>query len=282
MSNSEHSRDNEHSRNNKAITERFAVAKDIVRQAAVTALELFRDPQALQIDAKGRLDWVSNADRTVETQIRDALQTHFPADGIIGEEHGSISGETGFTWIIDPIDGTSSYISNMPGWCVVLACVDANSTVIGVICDPVANETWTATAGGGACLNDLPTRVSAASSLEQGSTAIGHNTRIDDNQTLQILEMLLQAGGKFYTSGSGALMLTYVASGRLLGYCEPHMNAWDCMAALLIIEEAGGLVQKGNHARMMLEGGRVIAGAPGVYNNLLDMSERAYGPFTAA
>jgi myo-inositol-1(or 4)-monophosphatase len=202
----------------------------------------------------------------------------FPNDGIIGEEHGSKAGDTGLTWIIDPIDGTSSYVSNMPGWCVVLACVDKERTVLGVICDPVADETWTATAGGGAYLNDSPTKVSSAQSLDQGSTAIGHNTRIDQNQTLKILDMLMHAGGKFYTSGSGALMLTYVASGRLLGYCEPHMNAWDCMAALLIIEEAGGIVQKGDHARMIHEGGRVIAGAPGVYNNLLSMSERAYGP----
>ena len=256
---------------------RLELARRTVDEAAALALGFFRDVDALEVDVKGRQDWVSNADRAVETAIRDALRAAFPDDGILGEEHGREPGRSGLTWVIDPIDGTTSFVNGIPGWCVVLACTDAEHALIGVVKDPVADETWVATRGGGATLNGRTIRASTATALDQGSLAVGHNLRVPPGQTLAALDALLHAGGVFYRCGSGALMLCYVASGRLIGYCEPHMNAWDCLAALLLIEEAGGRVRPFDLAPMLDAGGRVVAGGPDVYPALLEMTDAAFG-----
>ena len=256
---------------------RLDAARAIVDDAARRAHALFRDVDALEVDVKGRQDWVSNADREVESAMRAALAARFPDDGIVGEEHGDVPGTSGLTWVIDPIDGTTSFVGGTPGWCVVLACVDAAGTLIGVVRDPVADETFTAARGAGARLNGRPIAVTRATALTEGSTAVGHNTRVEAGATLALLERLLAGGGMFYRSGSGALMLCYVAAGRLIGYCEPHMNGWDCMAAMLVIEEAGGTVRGFDPGEMMARGGRAVAGGPGTYPLLLAMTDEAFG-----
>ncbi len=256
------------SRRNHALT--------IARSAASTALDYFTNIEKLVIEAKGKQDLVSDADKAVEKQIREALRIAFSHDGIIGEEYGDIASKTGYTWVIDPIDGTSSFVNGIPNWCVVLACVYQGATVIGVIIDPVADETYLSVKGHGATLNGRPIKVSSSSSLADGSTAVGFSTRIPIEPTLHVLHNIMQAGGIYYRSGSGALMLAYVAAGRLIGFCEQHMNAWDCIAAILMIEEAGGEVASFSMARMLESGGKVVASCPGVYSQLSTICEKHF------
>ena len=92
-----------------ALLQRHDTGLEIVQKASVTALDYFRDNDKLVIEQKGKQDLVSDADKGVELQIRAALQENFPKDGIIGEEHGRIASESGYTWVIDPIDGTTSF-----------------------------------------------------------------------------------------------------------------------------------------------------------------------------
>jgi len=211
----------------------------------------------------------------VETQIRDALVEAFPGDGIVGEEHGRIESTSGYTWVIDPIDGTSSFVVGMPGWCVVLACVFEDSVALSIIIDPIADEVYVAVKGHGATLNDRPLSVSKFHRLDEGSTAIGFSGRISGQATLDVITKIVNAGGVYYRCGSGALMLCYVASGRLLGYCEQHMKPWDCIAAMRIIEEAGGIVEQFDMGSMLSSGGRVITACPGVYPQLLQICDEA-------
>ncbi|MFT5894030.1 MAG: myo-inositol-1(or 4)-monophosphatase, partial [bacterium] len=117
---------------------RHDAAQSIVATAAEHALELFREGDLLDIEVKGLQDWVSNADKSVEDLIRAALGELFPNDGIIGEEHANKQGSSAFTWVIDPIDGTTNFVNSTPGWCVVLACVEDDQTVIAAICDPIS------------------------------------------------------------------------------------------------------------------------------------------------
>lgn len=258
------------------IAERHACAVQIVQQAAELAQQLFSDRDSLNIEVKGLQDWVSNADKSVEDQIRSALAEAFPNDGIIGEEHGTEQGSSGFVWVIDPIDGTTNFVTGTPGWCVVLACVYGERTVSGIIRDPLADETYTAMANSGASLNDKPIRVSTVSSLDEGTLGVGHSTRVPAAQSARLLSALLEHNGLFRRSGSGALDLAYVAAGRLIGYVEPHMNAWDCLAAMLIIEEAGGLLEPIDMQTMLHAGGRVIVGCPGVYEKIHALADTAY------
>ncbi len=258
------------------LRERRVAGLDIVEAASITAVTFFRDIDKLVIEEKGKQDLVSDADKGVELQIRAALQETFPKDGIIGEEHGRVETTSGYTWVIDPIDGTSSFVAGMPGWCVVLACVYNDETVLGIIIDPIAQETYIAVKGEGATLNGKSIKVSASQSFGEGSTAVGYSTRTGIDPTLEVLRNIMEAGGIYYRCGSGALMLCYVAAGRLIAYCEPHMNAWDCIAALLIINEAGGNSDPYEMQTMLNEGGSVITACPGVYPQLLEICKTAY------
>lgn len=258
------------------IAVRHAQAADIVAAAAETALAFFRDRDSLNIETKGRQDWVSQADRDVEKQVRAALAKLYPDDGIVGEEHDNTAGSSGFTWVIDPIDGTTNFVNGMPHWCVVLAGVHEGQTVVAQVCDPNLGETFSARRGQGATLNGQPIRVADVASLDKGSICVGHNARVTPSDTLALMDALLAAGGLFNGSGSGALDLAMVACGRVIGYCEPHMYAWDCLASLLLIEEAGGRVQPFDLDAMIASGGRVVAAAPGVYDALIGMTDGAY------
>lgn len=256
--------------------QRLQAASAIVADAASRALSLFRDRDTLAIEVKGLQDWVSNADKDVETLIRDRLAAEFPGDGILGEEHGRIASSTGYTWIIDPIDGTTCFVNGMPGWCVVLACVDSDGAVIGVIEDPINRDVFTAIRGQGTRCNGKPVQASRAGSLKAGSVSVGHSPRSPYKQTLRLLDALLGAGGMYVRTGSGANNLAYVASGRLIGYCEAHMNPWDCVAGLLMIEEAGGQIEPYELDAMLDGGGRVVAAGADVFPDLQRMANEAF------
>ena len=255
---------------------RHTASVHIVEQAAEKAWSLFKDKDALNIEVKGLQDWVSNADKSVEDQIRAELSQAFPNDGIVGEEHGNVVGTSGYTWVIDPIDGTSNFVTGTPGWCVVLACVLDGQTVSAAICDPIAGETFTAVKGQGARLNGKAIQCSPVTAIDQGTLGLGHSTRVPADSTVNLLTALLNADGLFRRSGSGALDLAYVSAGRLIGFVEPHMNAWDCIAALLLIEEAGGQYEAYDMDTMLAKGGRVITACAGVYDEIHAMTDKAY------
>lgn len=261
----------------EALRQRYAEAQQIVTDAAATALEYFRNLDKLGIEVKGLQDWVSDADKSVETQIRDALSAVFPEDSIVGEEHGTLEGSSGYTWVIDPIDGTTNFITGTPGWCVVLACLLDDQVVCAAVCDPVSRESFSAAKEQGAWLNGRKLQCSAATAINQGTLGVGHNTRVAPQSSGKLLNMLLEREGLFRRSGSGALDLAYVSAGRLIGYVEPHMNAWDCLASLLLIEEAGGVIEPYDMQGMMSQGGRVVVACPGVYDEVLSMTAKAYG-----
>ena len=115
---------------------RAEAAVEMVEQAGNIALGYFSDLDTLSIEKKGHQDLVSEADREVELFLRRSISRQFPDDGILGEEFGSEEGNSGFTWVIDPIDGTANFVSGIPAWTVVLAVTSGKTTQVGVIRDP--------------------------------------------------------------------------------------------------------------------------------------------------
>lgn len=255
---------------------RLDFAVSLARKAGDLGLEYFRRLETLTVTSKGHQDMVSEADRDVETIIRDELAKAFPDDGVLGEEHGRIEGTSGYTWVIDPIDGTANFVSAIPQWCVILACVQEGQTVVGVIHEPNANETFSTAAGEGAFRNGEPIAVSSSESLGNGSVGIGFNGRTRAETAVNYIRDLVDEGGVFYRNASGGLMLAYVGAGRLIGYCEAHMNAWDCLAGMLLIEEAGGKVEPFDCTDTLDKGTRVVAGAPGVYGDLKRIADSSF------
>lgn len=262
--------------------DRLEFAANLAREAGELGLSYFRKLETLNVIAKGHQDLVSEADRNVETLVRDAIAKVFPDDGILGEEHGVEAGTTGYTWVIDPIDGTANFVTGIPQWCVIIACVKDGKTVVGVIHDPVAGETFTAEAGKGAHLNGRPIKASASDSLAKGSVGVGFNGRTSASDAINCIGALVSKGGVFFRNASGGLMLAYAASGRLIGYCEAHMNAWDCLAGMLMTEEAGGKVLPQDVDRALTHGARVVVGAPGVFSELVEIAEASFAPLVAA
>ena len=121
------------------IIDRHDLAIEIAQQAGKIALDCFRDARSLEVEIKGRQDFVTEADRTVERYMRDGILTQFPDDSILGEEFGVRAGSSAFSWLLDPIDGTTNFIHGIPAWAVVIAGVVDDQTEIGVVHDPVHN-----------------------------------------------------------------------------------------------------------------------------------------------
>ena len=248
----------------------------ICLEAGQLALHYFKNQDELVIDHKGHQDFVSQADREVEALTRSLLEDAFPDDTIVGEEDAPKPGTSGFTWVIDPIDGTTNFINGIPAWTVVVAGVSNGKTQIGIIHDPCNSETYAAKAANGTTLNGKPILINDQRKLSEGTVGVGYSNRIDDSGIVRLVAGLVEEGAMFHRNASGALSLAYVAAGRLLGYSEEHMNAWDCLAGQLLVAEAGGRVEMQDADAMIADGGRVVVGTPVVFDRLLEISEKAF------
>ena len=262
---------------NIQIETRLAFAKTLAEIAGEEALRYFNQLDTLNIEQKGHQDLVSDADKNVELLIRDAIDKAFPDDGIVGEEHENVISKSGYTWVVDPIDGTANFVRGIHAWCVVLACVHESQIKIGVINDPVHNETYSAALGDGAYLNGKPMKVASTKGLHDGSIAISYSPRSGMEPILRFMKLLSEERGAFIRVASGALSLAYVAAGRVNGFAEHHMNAWDCLAGLLLIKEAGGRIEEQDADEMLIHGGRVIGASPVIFDRIVEMADESFG-----
>lgn len=252
------------------IETRFALARAIAEEAGALALDYFNRRDTLVIEQKrDPQDVVSIADRDVEQLIRKRVAEKFPDDGFLGEEFGLQPGTSGLTWVVDPIDGTSPFVNGMPNWCVSIAVIENDEPVIGVIAAPCHQEMYAAAKGRGASLNGKTLALDPSRTIRNAVTGIGANNYVTPQVVARMVEDLLTAGGNFIRNGSGALMLAYVAAGRLVGYYEPYMHAWDCLAGYCLVKEAGGWYHTFPTAGDRLtKGAPVLAAAPGAKNDL--------------
>lgn len=258
------------------LDQRMRFAIDLSRRAGELGLRYFRDLDSLTIESKGHQDLVSEADREVELFVRAAIAANYPQDGIVGEEHASVGGSTGYVWVIDPIDGTANFVRGIPAWCVVIACARDGETVVGVIHEPSTGETFHGRRGGGAFIDGKPIKTTTTGSLEEGSVGTGLSNRARTENVAVLVRLILAEGGVFFRNASGALMLAYVAAGRLLGYVEEHMNAWDCLAGMLLVEEAGGTIVKPDPKTVLRDGTLVITAGKAIFPKLHTLCSEAF------
>lgn len=247
------------------ILARLALAQVIARAAGAKALDYFDRRDQLVIEDKANpQDVVSIADREVEQLIRAEIAARYPDDGVLGEEYGQDAGASGFIWVVDPIDGTSPFVFGMPNWCVSIAVVENDALVIGVVYAPVTDDLYAAASGHGATLNGRRLTLDPARTIANSMIGIGCNHHADPAEVGAVIERLLSHGGNFFRNGSGAMMLAYVAAGRLAGYYEPSMHAWDCLGGYCLIAEAGGWHLPFPLAgRQLTQRGPVCAAGPG-------------------
>ncbi len=202
---------------------------------------------ALNVVEKARHDYASEVDGLAEEAIVKELRRAYPEYAVLGEEGGAKPGRGGpsrYTWVIDPLDGTSNYLRGIPHWCVSIALVEGGEPLHAVIFDPLRNELFTASRGAGAQLNER--RIRVADRKEPGgallATGFAPRERKRADAQLRAIGALLESAEDIRRSGSAALDLAYVAAGRYDGYFEAGVHPWDIAAGVLLVREAGGRV----------------------------------------
>jgi myo-inositol-1(or 4)-monophosphatase len=241
------------------------------RKAGDTIVRGLTRFEGVETATKGLNDYVTNIDRAAEAEIIDILHTAYPHHAFLAEESGA-SGNADTTWIIDPLDGTTNFMHGFPQFAVSIACQVRDVIEHAVIYDPMRQEIFTASRGGGAYLESRRLRVSKQRTLEGSLIGTGFPYRenlhyLDPYMAMLRTVMTTAAGVR--RPGAAALDLAYVAAGRTDGFFEIGLKAWDTAAGTLMVREAGGLVGTldGGDYR---QNGNIIAGNPRVYMALVE------------
>lgn len=234
--------------------------------------------EQVSVEKKGRRDFVSEIDRMAEQDIIDTIHHAYPNHRILAEESGEQVGssenpDSEFEWIIDPLDGTTNFLHGHPHFSISLGVRRNGVMQHAVIFDPLREELFTATRAKGAQLNSRRIRTSGKSSLEESLVATGFPlrdmTKLD--ASMRVLRAVLPKASDIKVSGSAALDLAYVACGRLDGYWETGIQAWDMAAGSLLVREAGGLTADFTGEQSFLETGEIVAANQPMFNELMSI-----------
>jgi myo-inositol-1(or 4)-monophosphatase len=198
---------------------------------------------------------VSDADRDADALVVRGIQAAFPLDAIVSEEGGAISGRSGRTWYVDPLDGTINYLYGLPHWSVSIACADANGALAGVVFDPIRDELFRAARGAGTTLGGRPLRASVVT--DPGLALVATGFSYDPTERSAQARVMARMAGSvrdIRRAGSAALDLAWVAAGRLDAYFEVSRSPWDSAAGGLLVREAGGAVTWTEHTEIVASG----------------------------
>lgn len=219
------------------------LALGLARAAGELLLERFGGPPSGVSAKTTRTDLVSDADRDAEALILARLTAARPGDAIVAEEGGASFGHGGLSWLVDPLDGTINYLWGIPHWSVSVAAADDAGPLVGVVHDSCRGETFSALRGGGAWLGETRLQLDPGPPLEEALIGTGFNYDAAERaRQAARLTQVLPAVRDLRRYGSAALDLAWVAAGRLDGYFETGLNAWDWAAGRLLVAEAGGTV----------------------------------------
>lgn len=200
--------------------------------------------KALDVEFKGDVDLVTKADRLSEEAIVSIIRDTYPGHQILAEEGTTQKGESGYRWIIDPLDGTTNYAHTFPCFAVSIGLEADGKMVAGVVYDPVRDECFTAMKGCGAHLNGNPIHVSDTDSLDSALLATGfpYDRRKNPDNYIELFKKFMIKAQEIRRPGSASIDLCYLASGRIDGFWECKLKPWDVAAAVVIVREAGGLI----------------------------------------
>ena len=250
----------------------LALAESAAREAGGILLRYWSDRTRLTVSTKRAGDFVSEADLASEHHLKAALLGARPTDAWLGEEGGGIragdDAPTGRRWIVDPLDGTTNFLRGIPHWAVSVALEIDGHLQLGVVHDPVKDDTFVAALGHGARLNGVALRHADTSVFDHAllGTGIpfGQMAHIDDHAA-DISRVLPHCAGA-RRMGAAALDLAYVAAGRLDGFWERILQPWDIAAGLVIMREAGVRVEGWETHERPEETGSVIAATPALFD----------------
>jgi len=230
----------------------------------------------LQIEKKGTIDLVTQIDRDVETMFRELIAERFPDHEVLAEEfaaRGDRDREAEYTWVFDPVDGTTNYAHGLPIYCSAASLEWHGQPIVGAIYDPSRKELFTAEKGSGAWLNGAPMHVSSAAVLIDSLLCTGfpYNLQAGGEYLIGLFSDFLRTARAVRRLGSAAIDLAYVACGRFDGFWEVRLNPWDISAGALMIAEAGGRVSGLDGAPFDSRRGEIVASNRRVHEQMLDV-----------
>ncbi|MDD7911579.1 MULTISPECIES: inositol monophosphatase family protein [Pseudovibrio] len=258
-------------------TKLLELMEHTARRAGKEALHYFRHEGALSVAFKGQADFICQADGEAEKLIRETLQHAYPDIAFEGEEYGCHGpSDAELRWVVDPIDGTTNYISGL-NFAVSIALVRGTEPLAGVIYEPVADEMFSATIGGGATMNGAPIKVRKQD--DPARFVVGTGLPLDchahSDGAYDRLHEIREQIGAIRIVGACALGFAYVASGRLDGYFEGPTGFLDFAAGVVILREAGGIVTDFWGTQDFPENVTTTIGAPACQRFLLETTVKA-------
>lgn len=247
------------------------IAVNAARQAGDIIIRHMEQVEHLKVTAKSSHEYFSEVDIKAEQMIINTIRKAYPEHDILAEESGMQEGNGDVLWIIDPLDGTSNYLHGFPLFSVSIAVQIKGRIEHGVIYDPLRHECFAASRGRGARLNDRRIRVSKQTQLSASLLGMGFPSRdiTMGQRYLPAFEALFGKCAGVRRTGSAALDLAYVASGRLDGFWDLGLRPWDVAAGALLIREAGGLISDIHGGDDFMKHGDLVAGTPKVFKALL-------------
>ncbi len=224
-----------------------------------------------KVEHKGEIDLVTDVDRQSEEKIVGILARAFPSHGILAEESPPSSGESGYLWVVDPLDGTTNYSRGFPFFCVSIALALRGRVLAAAVFNPVLGELFTARLGGGAFLNGRKMRVSRQGRLDEGFLATGfpYDIRRSRKNNLDHFARFAVRCLAIRRAGAAALDLAYVAAGKFDGYWELKLKPWDLAAGALLVQEAGGRATTTGGNTWRLKQGDIVASNGLVHDQML-------------
>jgi myo-inositol-1(or 4)-monophosphatase len=248
------------------------------RKAGRSLARDFGEVEQLQVSLKGPSNFVSAADHRAEEILHAELTRVRPGYGLLMEERGETEGaDRTHRFIVDPIDGTTNFLHAIPLFAVSIALERDGDLVAGLVYNPVSHETFTAEKGKGAFLNDRRLRVAARSELSEAviGTGIPHRGRPAHDRFIAELGAVMGVSAGVRRLGAASLDLAWTAAGRLDGFWERHLRAWDIAAGIVILREAGAYVSDADGKEEMLKKGSIVAGNEAIHRHLLKLLKTA-------
>ena len=232
---------------------------------------------SLKIDTKGRNDFVTDIDRKAEADIIATIRRSHPDHAILAEESGR-SGDSEYVWIIDPLDGTTNFLHGFPTFAVSIAVEHRGRLQHAVVYDPSRQEFFTASRGEGAQLEGKKIRVSSQRTLEGALIGTGFPYRMAAEHIdhyLAMLKAIMSTAAGVRRPGAASLDLAYVAAGRMDGFWEFGLRAWDVAAGALIVEEARGRVTNMDGSELDLTAANVVASNGKLHDQIVEALAQA-------
>ncbi|MCK4739219.1 MAG: inositol monophosphatase [Deltaproteobacteria bacterium] len=235
------------------------LAESLARRAGKLLKDNFAGVRSVEF--KGAVDIVTEMDKKAEELIVGGILEKFPDHGILAEEGGEVIGSAPFRWIIDPLDGTTNYSHGYPVFCVSIGVEKNGEIICGVVFDPMQDEFFSASLGGGAFLNGKKISVSSTESLDTALLATGfpYDIRTNKDNNIDCFARFALKSQALRRAGAAALDLANTAAGRFDGFWELRLKPWDVAAGVLIVREAGGSVTGLSGAEFEIGDGNIVA-----------------------